>query len=201
LFLAMCNELKLPLFRAVKRVGRYYSAYKKYEWSGIHVLVDDFSSRMLVFDIDVPWDVKGIRYILYMSTQKWYITPSKVEPKIRKVKKYYERYKYGANVYRAIIAERWTSGAEELARSSGVPLRKFKHVKKDMVKYFSKRLSGLLASLRGKRLYGEMVFLVWLLQEILKELGALDVEPLFKDVTDVVRAVENGVDVPSDIAS
>ena len=199
LFTALARELRIPLIRPAKRVSKYYSAYKKYDYTGVHVLHDDFSSRMLVFEIDIPTDKKSVRYVLYISTQDWYITPSKVLPKIRKVRKYWLKYYFGAHVYKAIIAKRWTKGAQKLCEDSGIPLRKFKHVKHDIVKFFRNKYVGLLNSLRGKRLFGELVFKVWLLQEIAKELGITDVPIIFNDTYEVMKAVEQGIDIPQDL--
>ena len=199
LFTALARELRIPLIRPAKRVSRYYSAYKKYDYTGVHVLHDDFSSRMLVFEIDVPTDRKGVRYILYISTQDWYMTPSKLAPKIRKVRKYWMKYYFGARVYKAVICKRWTKGAQKLADASKIPLRKFKHVKQDMINYFRNRYLGLIASLKGKRLYGELVFKAWLLQEILKEFGVTDVPFLFNNIYEVEKAVEQGIEVTHDL--
>jgi len=195
LFLAFARELKVPIIKGVKKVRSTYSGFKKFEVRGIKILHDDFSSRMLVFDIDLPGQRKGVRYILYISTQDWYLTPSKVAPKIRKVRKYWLKYYFNADIYKAIIAKRWTKGARDLADGAKIPLRKFKHVKQDMIKYFRRRYLGFINSMKGKRLYGELVFFAWLLQEILKEFGVTDIPILFNDVYDVLKAVESGIEI------
>ena len=200
LFFRLSNELKLPLFRAFKRVGRAYEGYRRSRFSPIHVLHDDFSSRMVVIEFDLPNDRVPIRYVLYVSTQSWYLTPSKLEPKIRKVLKYSRRYSSQANTYRAVICMRYTKGAARLGSKYGVFPRTPKQLRRDMIKYFKEeRYLGLLASLRGKRLFGELAFLAWLLQEVLKELGVTDIPTLFKDEIDALRAAETGIEIPQNL--
>ena len=139
LWLKIANELRLPVLRVGKRVKMAYSAYKKYLWTPIHVLVDDFSSRMFVMELDLPASKRPVRFVLYLSAQDWYLTPSKALPKARKVLKYLKRYSQtSADTYVAVVAKRFTSGAlKQCVKNYKVPVRTPKQVRSDWAKFFT----------------------------------------------------------------
>ncbi len=192
------GEVALPLLRASKRFQKPYEAYRRSRYTPVHVLESDPASRMYVLEIDLPTVRVPVRYIFYISTQDWYLAPCKVPPKARKVLKKYRSMGYQADTYMAIIAKRYTRGAKKLAARLGVPLRSPREARRDMARYFGeKRLNGLLAALRGRRIYGELVFLAYALQELARELG-FSVPELAADPLSLQRLAEEGMVVPQE---
>jgi len=194
-FLDFVQEIKLPLSRASRRVKSGYEAFKRREVTIFHLLHEDFSSRIFAIFIDLPAS-KPLLYIFYYSTQKWYLTPSKVLPKVRKILKYRRKYSgVQTDAYVAIVAKRYTSGAETLSKQLGVPVRRPDQAREDLKKGFTSRYVGLINKLRGKRVFGELAFLMYWLQEALKELGAR-VRGAIQDDIHVIRVAEEGMEIP-----
>jgi len=190
------NEIFYGILSIMIRARGYYEGYKRNRYTPIHIIVQDPSSRMFVAEIDLPATRLPIRIILYISTQDWYMTPSKIEPKINKVHRYRRKYSESpADTYIAIVSKRATSGAEKLSNRSGVPHRTPKKVRKDMAKYFSKRFNGLLASLRGRRVFGELVYLIYILQELARYYG-YEVPEVIGDPIELQRYAEQGFILP-----
>jgi len=194
-FLSFVNSLKLPLVRVSKRVEKDLESFKRRDCSVFHLLHEDFSSRVFAIFIDLPAS-KPLLYIFYYSTQKWYITPSKVLPKVKKVLKFRRKYSgIQTDAYVAIVAKRYTSGAETLSKQLGVPVRRPDQVRDDLKKGFMSRYVGLINKLRGRRIFGELAFLMYWLQEALKELGAR-VKGAIQDDIHVIRVAEEGMEIP-----
>jgi len=194
-FLNFVHEIRLPLYRTSRRVRSVYEAFKRRETTIFHLLHEDFSSRIFAIFIDLPAS-KPLLYVFYYSTQKWYITPSKVIPKVKKVLKYRRKYSgVQTDAYVAIVAKRYTSGAETLSKQLGVPVRRPDQVKDDLKKGFMSRYVGLINKLRGRRIFGELAFLMYWLQEALKELGARVKEAIQDDIH-AIRVAEEGMEIP-----
>jgi len=195
-WLKMFNRLTLGAARASNRVRRSWESYSRSVKTPIHIFGDP-ESRIGGMVIDLPRS-KPIVYIWYISVQEWYLVPSKVLPKARKLRKVYRRYSVPSqDCYIAIVVERSTSGARRVASSVGIPIKTPDGVFSDMRKLFSKRFMGIIDSVRGKRIFGEFVFLVAMLQELAKEyVGDMgEILPLQY----LERIAETGFTVPRDV--
>jgi len=196
-FLSIVNKLALGLLRSCIRVKRYWESYSRSLKTPIHIDYD-FSSRTTAIFIDLPRS-RPVLYIFYISTQEWYLTPSKTLPKVRKTMKLYKKYSVpNQDSFIAIVAKRSTSGSRAVASSSGVAVISPDRALEVLRRYFAKRYSSLLETLKGRRIYGEMVFLVAMLQEISKQYGE-DIKPVIEDLSYLERYAEQGFIVPRDI--
>jgi len=195
-WLSVLNMLMLGVLRAVNRVKRSWESYSRSLKSPIHFSAD-YSSRTAWLFIELPRS-RPIFYSWYISTQEWYLTPSKILPKIRKLRKIYRKYSVpNQDGFMAIIAKRSTSGARAAASAVGIPVLGPDRAVEIMKIYFAKRYDQLVDSLRGKRIYGELVFLVAMLQEIAREFMERVREVLNLDYLE--RYAETGFTVPRDI--
>lgn len=196
-FLSVVNRVALGLLRSCNRFRRAWEKYSRSLKTPIHIEYS-YSSRTVAVFIDLPRS-RPILYIFYVSTQDWYLTPVKVLPKIRKTRKLYRKYSVpNQDSFIAVLAKRSTSGARAVASSSGVAVISPERAVEILRKYFAKRYSSLIEALRGKRIYGEMVLLVAILQEITRQYGE-DIEPIIRDTDYIHRYMENGVSIPMEI--
>jgi len=195
-WLEILNMLTLGLLRAVRRVRRQWESYSRSAKTPIHFIAD-FSSRSVVLFIELPRS-RPILYCWYISLQEWYLTPMKIMPKIRKVRKTYRKYSVpNQDSFLAIIVKRVTGNANRVASSNGVPVLSPERAAEIMKLYFAKRYDQLVDSLRGKRIFGEMVFLVAMLQEIAREIMG-KIREVFKDLSMLTRYAETGFVVQMD---
>jgi len=195
--LTVFNSLFLPI---IKSMGRYREIHRhitrRYE-SPIEV-VDSIYEGVFAVSIKEP-SGRRAAWVVYVSAQEWYITPSKVPSKARKVLEVMRRISVpGQYTYTAIVAKRATSGALRLAAQIGAPVRTAGQVQSDIRKYIVKRYTQLLAALRGRRVYGDLAALLYLLQEVAKEFTGPGIPTLFKDPLDAVLCYDKGCTVPSD---
>jgi len=194
-WLQIVNRLTLGVIKAVNRVKPYWQAYSRSAKTPIHFIAD-FSSRIVILFVELPRS-KPVMYCWYVSVQEWYLTPKKIEPKIRKALKYFRKYSVpDQDSYVAIVAKRATRPASRKAASEGVPVRSPDAAVNDMRKYFGKRYDQIVAAVRGKRIFRELVFLVAMLQEIVRELAGAVIE-VFTDLTLLLRYAEEGFTVPA----
>jgi len=196
-FLSILNKIFPGLFKGVNRVRRYWESYARSLKTPIHYDYDD-SSRIAYVYIEPPASKPSL-YVLYVSLQKWYLTPVKVMPKIRKVRKYHRKYSVpNQDSYIAIVAYRATRNASKVASADGVPIRSPDAVAKDVREHWRNRYRSLIASIKGRRIFGELVFFVAMLQEITRELWGETIE-IFPDITVLERYAESGFIVPRDV--
>jgi len=196
--LEVFNLLFLPLIRSVRGYREAYRRVSRRLDSPVEV-VDDIYEGVFAVVIKEPGGRRAA-WVLYVSVQEWYITPSKVPAKARKVLEAVRRVSVpGQYTYVALVCRRATSGAVRLATRLGVPIRTAGQVRSDIRKYVVKRFSQLLSALRGRRVYGDLAVLLYLLQEAAKELVGQGVPTLFKDPLDAILCYDRGCTVPSDI--
>ncbi len=149
--------------------------------------------------------------------------------KIKELTEKYSRYSYDVRIGRYIICPAGFTGqtlVEELRRLKGIkseyaklvrkafkytaigilwrhnimPVRNEKKILENMAKYFKKRYNGLINSVRGKRIYGELVLLIYMISEIAKELGEQIPEDEFLTHTRYygpLHAALNGIELSS----
>jgi len=198
LWLFNINTMNLPSSKACSVIRRYYESCRRSQYTPLHINYD-WSSRISIMFIDLPRS-RPVLYIFYVSVQDWYLTPSKVLPKIRKALKVYRKCSVpNQDAFLAIVAKRATGGARRLAASAGVPIMSVDAAKEAIKNYFRKRYVSLIDSLRGKRIFGELVFLAAMLQQLALEYGATDIPILFRDPYEAVIAFERGLIIPRDI--
>jgi len=195
-------ELVGPVLRRFLRAQKAYrNIYRR-----ISKTTDSpFFFRDDIYEGVFAWGLKEpsgsvVMWILYVSAQEWYLTPSKVPSKVRKVQEVYRRlYTPNARVYMAIMARRSTSGAQNSAKNQGVPIRTPEQVDEDIKKLFEKRYYNFLASLRGKRVFGPLAAELYVLQLIAEEWVGPMIPKVFADEFEVYRCIDEGCTVPSDI--
>jgi len=193
--LSVFNLIGRPIIRALNRYKVIHSRISKRPGSPIEVR-DDIYEGVYAISIKEPTGRQAV-WVLYISVQEWYLTPSKVPSKARKVLAAL-RYLSTPDTYAyvAIVAKRATSGAHRTASRLGVPIRTANHVIKDIKKYLLKRYTQLIAILRGRRIFGELAALLYLLQEALKELIGAGIPTVFNDPFDVIACYDRGCTVP-----
>jgi len=196
-FLSVINSIFPYILGGVRAVKPYWESYSRSVKTPIHYVID-FSSRFFGLLIELPCS-KPVFYGVYISTQSWYLTPKKVLPKIRKLRRNIRRLIVpNCDSYYAIIARRVTEPAKTVASGNGIPIRTPEAFARDVKDYFVKRYSSVVASLRGKRIFGEYIFFVAILQEIAKRfLGK--VREMFSDITMLERYAETSFSVPTDL--
>jgi len=194
------RDKRLELFGPILR--RFLSAAKRYR--EVHqklskrlespvAVRDDIYEGVFAIAIKEPTGRQAL-WAFYASAQEWYITPSKVPSKARKALKAYQLMSVpNQYAYIAILAKRSTEGARRLAARLGTPIRTYTQAENDIKEYVRKRYTNLLASLRGKRIYGELAALLYLLQELAKEWAGSEIQAVFSDPLEAYRYVEEGL--------
>jgi len=196
-FLSVVNLVFPHILGGLRSVRRYWEHYSRSVKSPVHYVVD-FSSRFFGLLIELPCS-RPVFYGVYISTQSWYLTPKKVLPKIRKLRRNIRRLIVpNCDSYYAIIARRATENARRVASCNGIPIRSPESFANDVKRYFLERYSSIVLALRGKRIYGEMVFLVAILQEIARRFLGM-VKEVFTDLTLLDRYAEVGFSIPTDL--
>jgi len=194
--LSIFNVFGRPLIRATNRYKEIHNHISKRPDSPIEVR-DDIYEGVFAVSIKEPTGRRAV-WVFYVSVQEWYLTPNKIPSKVRKVLVALRQLSTpDTYAYVAIVAKRATSGAHRLASSMGVPIRTLNQVIRDIKKFLLKRYTQLIAALRGKRVYGELAALLYLLQEVLKEFLGVGVPTVFNDPFDAIICYERGCTVPS----
>ncbi len=189
----MMNKLLLPFARGLGRSRGILESYYKRDVKPLTILKDPVK-RVITLIIELPATKRLVQYHIYVSTQESCpIYPKQLEPKLRKL--FSEAVKYNAQSdrgYYIICPVGYTRGAkEEIKKKHVYPATSAEEVLRNIAKYFKNRFVGLINALRGKRLFGELALLVWILQEILKQLKSYiekEVKPIFKSEIEVTHA-------------
>jgi len=193
--LSVFNLIGRPIIRAVNRYRGIHSRISKRVDPPIEVR-DDIYEGVYAVLIKEPTGRQTV-WVLYISVQEWYLTPSKIPSKARKVLVALRQLSTpDTYAYVAIIAKRATSGAHRTASRLGVPIRTANQVINDIKKYLLKRYTQLLSALKGKKIFGELAALLYLLQEVLKEFVGAGTPTVFNDPFDVIACYDRGCTVP-----
>jgi len=196
-FLSVINSIFPYILGGVRAVKPYWESFTRSIKSPIHYVID-YHSKFFGLLVELPCS-KPVFYGVYISTQSWYLTPKKILPKIRKLRKNIRRLIVpNCDSYIAIVARRFTEPARIVASCNGIPMRTPEAFARDVRRYFAMRYSSIVVALRGKRIFGEMVFLVAMLQEITKRFFGRVTE-VFPDLTMLERYAETGFVIPTDL--
>jgi len=192
------GPILLRFLRAAK-MYRYVHRYMSKSYSSPITVVDDIYEGVIAIAFKEP-EKSQMLWVFYQSAQEWYLTPYKIPPKARKVLEVFRRLSLpNQNGYMAIIAKRYTYGAQKKASELGVPVRTPKQVDEDIKKLFRARYFGFLARLRGKRVFGFLAAEIYVLQVLATEWIGKEVPTIFRDETDVIRCIESGCEIPTSI--
>jgi len=192
--LSVFNSFGTGFLRALNRYREVHRKISKRPDSPIEI-IDDVYEGVFAIVIKEP-NGRRASWVLYISVQEWYLTPSKIRPKARKVNETLRSISVPDQyTYTAIIAKRATTGARRLAVEMGTPIRTLNQVTNDIKKYVVKRYTQLLSALKGKRVYGELSALLFLLQEVAKEFAGSGIPIIFNDPFDAIICYERGCTV------
>ena len=196
------------LIRASKKYEETMRAYYKNPHYRIVYFDYNFTKRTIQIFIDLPGrrPRKPVIYNIYISTQESRkISPAQVTPKIKKLLKLRNKYKgiWSDEATIIYVPAGYTSGARQLIRKYGIIMTKDKNeITQIMAKYWRNRYTQLLAALRGKRLFGELLLLATILREIAKQYqpNLLEYDPLeyyLEQYIDPRILAQQGIEIPA----
>lgn len=184
------NQIRLPILRALIKAKDTVSAYRRHETNVVRY-EHSGDYRMHYLEIDLPATREVVVYGFYISAQEWYIRPSDAARRANRFKQWFwKRVPPYSRTYVCIIGKRFTSRATRILEASGLPPRKPQDIKKDMIKFFRDRVNGLKAALAGKRVYGELALLAWILTMIYLSLLGHDLDGCMVASTYVLSVAE-----------
>ncbi len=190
------NAVKMPFLKAARRIRRVSEMYYRMRRTPIR-FNESNDKRVSTILLETPASPKNAAaWTFYMSGQtSCPIYPAQLPAKFRRIKKEINRFPF-CNRAIIFIAPKFTCGAREMLRKAGIlAFTKASEALAFIARYFKARYSSLLASLKGKRLFGPLALLVYILQELLRELGGLQGEPLLRSEIEAYHAIENGITV------
>ena len=162
--LSVINSIALPLMRASVVSMKPYAAFRRTPPRSLVRFETSNDKRMFYIELDLPATRKPVVYAGYVSAQEWYVTPSRA---VRSAKRFLrwlrERIPQHVDLYMGFVCNRATSGARKVLARLGVPVQGASFFRKKMVEYFTKRINALKSALMGKRIFGELAFLAWIM--------------------------------------
>jgi len=189
--LELVGPILRAFLRASKRLRNLQSYLAKRPSSPVEVR-DDIYEGVFAVAFRIPGSGQML-YVFYASAQEWYLTPCKVPPKARKVleaRRLMSEPRQDSFV--AILVKRSTSGARRLGARLGVPVITYRQAEEAIKRYVAKRYTQLLASVRGRRIFGELAALLYALQAVAEEIVGEGIPKAFNDEIDAIRCVERG---------
>jgi hypothetical protein len=194
--LALLNQVVLPLLRAARRYSASWRILLP-STAGTSRLEGTKDYTATVLQLNLPAS-NPMLIAIYISVQKSSpLTPSQLEPKIRKLKELVNKLRgktfVAADIIYIIIAPKgYTIGSRRIAKKNGV--NAVKTVEEAVARlriYIRTRLQKLVEKVRGKRIWGELPLLIYALQSILEELGE-KLQTFFPEDLIVKIALEGG---------
>ena len=171
--LRVINTFIRLVARPVKRNWHYVEGYLRRRTSSPVSIEYDTRYNLLDLVIELPGS-RPVRYIIYVSAQQARpLSPKQLVAKINRILSTYRKKTTPMDTAKYMICPGgYTSYAEKMLRAHKIiPARTDKQVLENMAKYFKNRYTKLIDSIRGKRLFGKVALLAYLLQQIIKELG------------------------------
>jgi len=190
------NRVLVPFARAGRELSLLYAAFEHTPPSSLVYVEQCFWERVLEVRVWVPGFNRGYRAIIYYSLQDWWLAPKKTLPKVRKLRRRLLRRCFPCDTLVALVAKRVSRGSLKILRGNNIMFfNSFDELVKSLREYFGRRLSRLLQSLRGKRLFGSLALATYWLQRVCEELGAR-VPRLFKSMEEALYAALDGIPPP-----
>ena len=168
----LANSMFLDLIRAAKKAREHEARYKRtIPGSPVRIWHD---TRWNIYSIliDLPGSRKPLVVATYISAQvSRPLSPSQTTPKILKLYDIIRRYPE-ADKLLFMLAATYTSTAYEMLREAKImPTKKPGELMNWLARYFKKRYVKLIDALRGKRVFGELLLLAYILHELMKLYG------------------------------
>ncbi|WFO75658.1 hypothetical protein J4526_01890 [Desulfurococcaceae archaeon MEX13E-LK6-19] len=200
---AVIAEITRRFIKSVKRNWSLVEGYKRMRLGS--PLRIDYDERRTILDIYIELPAtRPVRYLVYISMQTSRpLSPSQTRTKILRLLERKTRYVTGMDTAKYILCPAgYTRGALEMLRTARIiPMKNMHEIIKNMAKYFKNRYTKLIDALRGKRLYGELMLLAYILREITKELGETiandPLEQYLKYYPSPLILAEQGIEIPA----
>ncbi len=192
------NNVIIPLLSIARR---YSQLLFKLANETLHLRVLQTGDKRVNIVLVEPPASRPLVVAVYSSVQESRpVSPSQLHRRLVRLRKLVNklRGRYFASadiIYIYMTRVRLTINAYRMARRAGVYVALgSQHAKRILSRYFMKRVKGLLKKLQGRRIWGKLALLLYMLHELVKAFSPEHIE--LKLDYNVVLAYEKGILLP-----